>query len=153
MPNYLLAEYHCIAEVSYKVKKSDQELDVHWLSANSVGSDENEAKSKLDIIAAQEQKKALEGCRKNYENLSGCVASRFASVSRTYNQMSFNARKNMEEAISNDCKTAQGECLGASTTKITCKLIEDAKAAEGNEKSGEDEGAKAGSKEKDKKKK
>ena len=45
------------------------------------------------------------------------------------NEMSFTARRALEEAMTEDCKKSQGECMGASAKEIHCEEIK----AEGSE--------------------
>jgi hypothetical protein len=150
-PEDLLGEFICTAEISYKwarnEKKSveakvtpsptpqaenpaDSSLSVFWTNIEKSAATEEEAKKFVNKVSLQEKASAEKDCVSQHENLSGCIASKFESLSATMSRLSFSARKSMEEAIHQDCSSQQGKCLGAAISEIKCSEKVDPKAAE-----------------------
>jgi hypothetical protein len=136
------AEFLCRQSVTYQWSKAkeDKPTDVHWITVESRGKTEDDAKSSLDEPITREQKRAKEDCQKEHENLAGCVAAKYSSLAPTLERLGFSQRKGVEEAIQNDCQLHQGICKLISLGEIHCSEIASAKAegSTGSEGAGKD---------------
>ncbi len=122
----LEAQTTCKAEVSYKWKSSGeakeaQEATVYFGGVEGAGADEVVAKAKLTEESSVLKVKALDACRRDRENLTGCITAKFATSAQALQSLSFSARKALEEAISADCKKSQGSCLDATVSEPACQ--------------------------------
>lgn len=137
------AQSTCSTTISFKWKQGDKEIEEHWTTLHAKGATEEEAKVTMRPLIDQNQKTASDQCRNAHENLSGCMAARYLAIGSSISALSFQARKQMEEAVQVDCEKIQGKCLGVSIAEIKCVTeapkVEEAaaesdKAAEGDKK-------------------
>ena len=126
------AEHLCQVEITYQWKKEDAETEIkeQWGRLEARGTDEKEAKAKLQKITDPERIFVLGRCRREHENQSACVATRFTSYSATLQSLSFTARKKLEDSILADCKLAAGTCTGVLVSDPVCTEIVVAAAPE-----------------------
>jgi len=134
-PTMAGAEFTCRGEVSYKWKtltsklaadkdspaKESEERVVAVGSIERRAPDETAAKGALVAPLERERSRALDLCRVEHENLSGCIANRFGASVGVLNTLGFSAKKALEEAITGDCRVAQGACTEVLVSEITCK--------------------------------
>jgi len=149
-----LAEFICRASVSVKVKKDEQGAahDVPYKSYDGKGADEAAAKQALALAISSAKLEAMTVCRRNYENLSGCVSTKFSTMAATLSSLTFSARKSLEEAITKDCTKQQGTCVESVASDPVCEApkVEEEAKDEGKDAGKKDAGKKG---EGDKKKK
>ena len=121
-PTVVRAEFVCHVDVSYswKKEKAEQPLDVFYSTIQSSAADEAGAKAGLVDTSAREQSKAMEDCRKQHENRSGCIAAKYTANANLLQMMKAEARKVLEEAIASDCASTQGSCLKATLSEPKC---------------------------------
>ncbi|MCI5066391.1 hypothetical protein MRY87_11765 [bacterium] len=62
-------------------------------------------------------------CREKHENLALCISSKFVAMGSALRQLSFRARKELEESISADCKAVTGRCMPPEATKVECTPV------------------------------
>lgn len=149
------AEFECSSAVLYRWKRADLEHDTHWSSPTVKASDQESAKKVLDLKIAAEKERALNDCRRQHENLSGCIAERFKNLNQTYQGLSFSARKLLEDAINKDCESELGQCLEAKSSEAQCHEIKSAaqEAAAAAAEAATQEGKEGDKKKEEKKKK
>lgn len=169
IPNVCFAEFICRSEIQYRWKRDSElaskasststpaaegeqkveenkDATVFWAVIEVKGATEEEAKAAVNKQSFSERASADRACIAQHENLAGCISSKYSSLSSTLSTLSFGARKDMEVAISNDCKSQQGKCLGSTLSEIKCsEIVAPVEKAE--------EGAKDGKDKKDSKKK
>ena len=122
-PAASFAEFICGAEISYEWKRAQAENPVS-VSAGSVqekGADEASAKSRLSVLVKSRLTEVRAECRREHENLSGCIAAKYAASAAVLQNLGFNARKALEEAISSDCKAQQGVCKEPQASEPVCR--------------------------------
>lgn len=113
-------ETRCRTEITYLVKKGEVERKEFFAVVERVGASEDETKRILDEYVLREKGRAQERCREQHENLSGCIASRFASHGTVFSNLTFTARRALETAINEDCTALQGICGAAQATELVC---------------------------------
>lgn len=113
-------------------------LNVFWTSIEQKGATEDDGKAQVTKLSLQERASAEKTCVSQHENLSGCIASKFDSLSSTLATLSFSARKAMEEAISKDCSGQLGKCQGSALSEIKCVEVIATPAAGDAGKDGKD---------------
>lgn len=123
LPQICLADFLCKGEVSYKwmatgAEEGQSEL-FQAVQAESV--EEEQAKAKLQERAVRVKTQALEECRREHENVSGCIASRYQQMTSVSRHLTFSGRKELEKAIAEDCKLKQGKCKEASLSEPVCE--------------------------------
>ena len=116
------ADWECSSELSYKWRKAqaESELLVRWGVFSARGADELAAKRALAEPVEREKRRARESCKKEHENLAGCVAGRYSSMEGTLSRMSFSQRRDVEEAVTADCNSKQGSCGEVTATEPQC---------------------------------
>ncbi len=117
------AEHLCKGEISYEWKRKGEETPatVFWSRVEALGTDEKSAKEALIVAANAPKAAALSACKREHENVASCVATKFFSYATTLQNLSFSARKKLEEAIAADCTVAEGLCLEAKLGEPTCE--------------------------------
>ncbi|MCB9029561.1 MAG: hypothetical protein H6619_00785 [Deltaproteobacteria bacterium] len=146
-----LADFQCDSAVNYVWKNKGGKHESFWKTVTATAADEAGTKAALDDAVSFEKGLAIAKCRKDHENLSGCIAQRYQSIGSTYESMGFKARKTLDEAIINDCQKKQGYCLEPKASNPICKDLSPAPAETEGEGGGDDE--KDSKKDKKKKKK
>ena len=126
----IYAEFVCASEVSYKWKKGEKESSVSVSRIERRGADEAAGKAALEESLSREKSDALDECRKQHENMAGCMSAKFTSNSDALRSMSFPARKQLEEAVGADCKEGQGSCTEAATSEAVCREIKKAETTD-----------------------
>ncbi len=138
------ADFTCAADVSFKWQQdaeqppapvkadeksppapaaTSQPEDSFWARVEVKGKDEAQSKGALGERVVAEQAAAMRECRKQHENLAGCIGSKYYAMGSVLNTLGFTARKNLEDAIRSDCEKRQGKCLGASAGEAKCQEI------------------------------
>ena len=112
-----------MSDVSYKWKreKDEKESEVKVVTVEHSAPDEATAKAKLNRHVDGERLRAQEQCTDAHENLTKCIASKYASVNQVHSNLGFSARKALEDAVKNDCEKSQGICLGTAASEAVCK--------------------------------
>ncbi len=118
------AQVTCRAEVRYEVTRAEQESPekIVFRQEEARGDSEElvrEALSKKLILSTRD---AMQACREQHENLSGCVASKYTSLGSLMQQMPFAARTKLQEAIEVDCKARMGTCVEPKVPEMTCVI-------------------------------
>ena len=85
------------------------------------GLDEAAAKDKLQVEITRLKVRASEACRRDHESFGTCVTTKFSSNGAFLNSLGFSARKEVETALTDECKSQQGTCLGVVVTESPCK--------------------------------
>ena len=144
-PQVTFAEFSCKSEVIYKWKPGEEEevIEESWIKLEKKGGAEAEVKKSIEADIKRETEKASNTCKRKHENIAGCISSKYSSMQNVISEMSFTARRSLEEAMTEDCKQSQGKCMGASAKEIHCE----------EEKEDVAEGEEAAEKKEDKKKK
>jgi len=148
-PSTLSAQVRCKADVHYSWKKKTE-----GQNKTAAGSEEQEGRRllfstieveeeteeagqlKIQSLLSKEAYRAREECLRRHENLSGCIAGKFQALSVTMQQLDFEARREIQKSIRQDCNNQQGECLKAFWDEISCVAVGDQEAEEGEEEKG-----------------
>lgn len=130
------ADFICRSDVSYKWVKADPakstpepkpassaETTVRFAAVERSGVDEAGAKASLEPELNKTKVRATEACKKEHENLAGCIAGKFSIQSSTLAGLSFTARRELEKAITADCQAQLGTCLTALSSDPACEEI------------------------------
>lgn len=107
---------------------------------------EEVAKQEVSSKAVGAEERVMKLCRQKHENLSGCMAERFVSLSTMMGSLSFTARKTLEDAIAQDCQKTQGRCSKFIAGKVQCLAVVDPSA--GTQEGEKEEGSKKEAKKK-----
>ncbi len=129
-PQALHALTNCKSEVSFKWKKDDKESTVLVSRVSRSGADEAAAKRALDEAIAREKGAAMESCKHQHENVTGCMNGKFASLGPALQSASFNLRKHIEDAVAKECKENQGTCSDVLSSEVQCEEIKKAENAD-----------------------
>lgn len=109
----------------------NNELTVFWALIEQKGKNEEDAKQNATKQSLSERGAAEKACLNAHENLSGCVAAKYLSLSPSVSTLGFSAKKSVDDAIKEDCAKQQGKCTGSSITEIKCsEIIPDVKPTE-----------------------
>lgn len=140
--NFSAADFICTADVSYTWNNSPaqsatpQKTPAAQSTPNSTfvgklearADTEENAKKEITSRAGGAKAQAAQRCKREHENLSGCVAAKYSAMSTTLNSLTFGARKSLEEAIHTDCELQSGTCGEVILGEASCH--EEVKAAE-----------------------
>ncbi len=131
----VFAQHQCRIELSYKWiggEEEEQIVRVETISADAA--DEEVAKQRVSARGAEAEERVMRRCRDRHENLSGCIAEKFASLSSMMGSLSFTARKTLEDAVAQDCQKLQGRCMNFAASKPKCFAETNPSISEGDEK-------------------
>src|SRR3990167_3614836 len=93
----VFAEHQCSSSLSYVWIREKEERKVDWSTVTFSGESEEGAKTRLLEIVEREKKAALGKCREEHENLSGCVAAKYAALQGVYGTLGFEVRRSIDE--------------------------------------------------------
>lgn len=129
-------ELQCSSQVSYRWTKPEREsaLEVLVDRIEKKATSVEHAQQIMGPEISEAKQKALHLCRKQHENLSGCIAGKFAAMDSVMRRLDFSARKALEEAISKDCAAQQGECGEVQATEVACSSLTPVIKSEDGEK-------------------
>ncbi|MBX7144882.1 MAG: hypothetical protein K1X79_10560 [Oligoflexia bacterium] len=146
------AEHICRADVNYLLKREKEQTPatIFYRGLEARGADEAAAKAALAGFVESEKPKVLAACKREHESEADCVAAKYAAMGTQIQNMSFAARKGLETAIANDCKSKQGLCESVASSEPKCSELLSASQTPAAEAGGKEAGK--GAKE-DKKKK
>lgn len=119
-----------------KAKMPKVSFDVLSVTRRIRAATEDEAKAKIQLALDKDKQDAMEECQSVHENLSGCIAAKFLAMGNVLRQLDFNARKELENSISEDCRSSTGRCLKSEASPIECHSLEPKK--EDNKKESEE---------------
>ena len=131
------ADFICKSDISYKWTQSPPaqqktpaadpadkpdilETVVYFSTVERSGATDVLAKTALEGDLARAKGKALEDCQRNHENLASCVATKLNINASLLNSISFNARKELEKAITTECQGWQGKCQPPTASEAAC---------------------------------
>jgi hypothetical protein len=125
-------EVICSSDLSYKWtrKEGSDPESVYWKTFEARGAVEDDVKRGLGSVIDDYRSRALEMCKKEHENLSGCVSTKYTALANTLQQASFSARKSLEFAIAQDCQRQTGICGLVEAGEYKCITKEDPKPAQ-----------------------
>ncbi len=117
------AQATCRADVSYNLKRGSAEESFVVKQEEARGPEEAPVKEALAQRLILSRQEAVALCRERHENLSACVATKFAKNGGLMQQLQFAARTKLQEAIESDCKAQQGTCAEGKVSEPTCTVI------------------------------
>ncbi len=121
-PAVSFADFQCKASISYGWQRGEAaEQTTFFSGAEGVADTEEAARVALAERTSREEPKAIAECRRLHENLSQCVATKYASLGGVLGSMSFSSRKSLEDSIHKDCMAAQGVCTGSKLSEVKCQ--------------------------------
>jgi hypothetical protein len=121
-PVISFADFQCKASISYGWQRGESaEQTTFFSGAEGVAATEEAARVVLAERTSREEPKAIAECRRLHENLSQCVATKYASLGGVLGSMSFSSRKSLEDSINKDCMAAQGVCTGSKLSEVKCQ--------------------------------
>jgi hypothetical protein len=124
LPQPVLAEFRCSAEVKYRWKKTEgPERASFWATVERRAADEKKAKELTRAFADRERSRAAEACIRQHQNQSGCISSKLASFQETIQALPFTARAKIEESVIADCELAVGSCTGVDVSEPKCENL------------------------------
>lgn len=116
------ADFQCKASVSYSWQRGEAAQPTTFFSGSEgIADSEEGAKAALAEKVSREEPKAIAECRRLHENLSQCVATKYAALGGVLGSMGFSSRKSLEESINKDCLAAQGVCSGSKVSEPKCQ--------------------------------
>jgi hypothetical protein len=119
--NSLYAEFICSSEVKYRWRKGqEEEIVAMWAKIERGATTEVESKTALNKATERERIKAEEYCKREHEDVSGCIATKLNSLQPTLSGLTFSARKKLEESLIDDCQRKQGSCIKVEIAEATC---------------------------------
>ena len=131
----LLAEFECSSEVSYswiprvvEEKKGEKPKRVEVKQTvvevlRAMGESENDAKFAIQRKSERAKEEARTICQRVHEDVSGCIAGKHASSAATLKQLSFSARRELEQSIVEDCNALAGLCQKTEASEPACAEI------------------------------
>jgi hypothetical protein len=133
------ADFRCKVDVGYKWVKSPvtapdatpaattpspgPESQVRFAFLEKTGPDEKTARDALIVEANRAKAKASEACRRDHENMAGCLATKFTIQGAMLGRLSFSAQKRLEDAIEEDCRSQVGTCASVSSSEPVCEQV------------------------------
>jgi len=84
------------------------------------GKDEPSAKASLLVEVNRQKARAHELCRRDHESFGDCVSTKMASKTSALNSLSFSARRKVEDALIDECRVQQGQCLVVESDEPAC---------------------------------
>lgn len=145
----VMAEFECSTEVSYswvprmvedkkgeKSKKGELKRTTVEV-VRATGESEDDAKSAVQRKCERAVDGARKICQRVHEDVSGCIAGKHASSAATLKQLSFSARRELEQSILEDCNALAGLCQKTEASDPVC--IERKKEEPTAEEAGKDD--------------
>lgn len=130
----LPSQFRCTAELHSRwtsqpesgknSKKKEMDPKEHkelWGRYEQFGTDEKVVRATLERIILRERSYALAKCKRQHENLSGCVIAKLSSRQGDLATLDFSARHAIRDAVTSDCQTLQGKCLDDEVPEIKCE--------------------------------
>lgn len=97
------------------------EQQVRVASVERRGKDERAARAGLLVEANRQKSRAHERCKREHESFGDCVSTKLAANSSTIQSLSFFARAKVEEALIEECRLQQGQCLSIDASEPVCR--------------------------------
>lgn len=102
---------------------SEEPRTVRLIEVERVGKDEAAAKLLLEGELARQKVRASEACVRQHEALGSCVSTKLAANAHVLNSLGFSARTALEEALTTECRSQQGRCMGVEASAAQCREI------------------------------
>lgn len=98
-------------------------VKVRVASVERAGVDEAAAKAALLVELNRQKARASERCKKEHESFGECLATKLSAKASVLNSLSFSTRAQLEKALTNECQTQQGLCLGVDASEPVCREV------------------------------
>lgn len=102
---------------------AEEPRTVRLIEVERVGKDEAAAKLLLEGELARQKVRASEACVRQHEALGSCVSTKLAANAHVLNSLGFSARTALEEALTTECRSQQGRCMGVEASAAQCREI------------------------------
>jgi hypothetical protein len=138
-PGEVVAEFLCSSQVHYKwaktaVSKSEDQATpaaspapepsiVNFALVERKGADEPAAKEALEKELARVKVRASEACSRDHEGFGGCVGTKFSANKAILATLDFSARKELERALTEECRGQQGTCTSVVASEPSCREL------------------------------
>ena len=97
------------------------EQQVRVASVERRGKDERAAKAGLLVEVNRQKSRAHEGCKREHESFGDCVSTKLSAKSATIQSLGFSARAKVEEALIEECRLQQGQCVSIDASEPVCR--------------------------------
>lgn len=97
------------------------EQQVRVASVERRGKDERAAKAGLLVEVNRQKSRAHERCKRDHESFGDCVSTKLSAKSSTIQSLSFSARAKVEEALIEECRVQQGQCVSIDASEPVCR--------------------------------
>jgi hypothetical protein len=113
----------CQVEVHYVWLRKKIENQVYVNTITQEGKDLSVAENLLQSEYAKFKSKGFELCRKEHENLAGCLTAKMLKVVPAYQVAEYTIKRTLEESIKRDCQAQIGQCKDVIVSKPKCSEI------------------------------
>jgi len=96
---------------------------VFWTLLSQAGKTTDEVKATLERFILLEESKAQKECNLLHSSLASCMSSKLKAHGGMLRSLDFSSRRLIEEAITEECRTQKGECIGANHSSVVCVEI------------------------------
>ena len=96
-------------------------VKVRVASVERAGIDEAAAKTALAVEVNRQKSRASERCKHDHESFGECLATKLSAKAAVLNSLSFSTRAQLEKALTTECETQQGVCLGVDASEPVCR--------------------------------
>ena len=97
------------------------EQQVRVASVERRGKDERAAKAGLLVEVNRQKSRAHERCKRDHESFGDCVSTKLSAKSSTIQSLGFSARAKVEEALIEECRVQQGQCVSIDASEPVCR--------------------------------
>lgn len=97
------------------------EQQVRVASVERRGKDERAAKAGLLVEVNRQKSRAHERCKRDHESFGDCVSTKLSAKSATIQSLGFSARAKVEEALIEECRLQQGQCVSIDASEPVCR--------------------------------
>jgi hypothetical protein len=112
---------------------------VRFGSVERSGPDEEGAKRALQIEVERAKARASDECQREHESFGSCAATKLSTKAALLSSLDFSARKELQKALTEECRAQMGSCTGVESSPPVCREIFTAQATPppGNDKKGD----------------
>lgn len=96
---------------------------VRFASVTRTAADEEGAKASLVVEVNRQKGRASERCKRDHESFGDCLATKLSTKAGVLNSLGFSTRSQLEQALTRECQTQQGTCLGVDSSEPVCREV------------------------------
>jgi|GEM_PF-5920414 len=107
-------------QISQQDQDREKPIEVFAELLQAKADSEQQAREDLSVRSTTSIARAMEACTQDHESQSRCISGKLSTFGPDYRMWDFERRRAALDAVSKDCTSRIGYCIGAKLSEVIC---------------------------------